>query len=189
MIELNNGQNIPVQQISAWHLLPLAIFCCYLSWQFLQRNHASREKIFMTTAAISYGFLLLAITQFPLNRLLTPRPQFWGQQSGIITLNPLRTFSYGNYQIVANLIMLTPLSFFYAYFTKKGQSWWANAKFCVLISVTIECSQLLLNYFYLSSRCFDTGDILVNSLGATAGWLAYQAYCHIKELGFFKKYA
>lgn len=182
MLALNNGQTIPVQQISAWHLLPLAVFTCYLSWQFLQRNHASRERIMITTAAISYLFILVAFTQFPLNQLQGPRPQFWGQQSGMITLNPLRTFSYGNYQIGGNLIMLAPLSFFYAYFTEKGQSWWANAKFCCLISVTIECSQLLLNYFYLSSRCFDTGDILVNTLGATLGWLAYQGYVHARSL-------
>lgn len=69
---------------------------------------------------------------------------------------------------------------------KKFTKWLSNFLGLVLISLTIEFSQLILNYFYLGDRVFDINDLLLNSIGGLLGLGAYKIVNKFFKNKFFK---
>lgn len=82
------------------------------------------------------------------------------------------------YNIGGNFILLMPLPIFLIYFFKdKVDSLKKIILICFLVSLSIECLQYLESIIIPSvGRFFETNDIILNTLGAGAGYIIYNKY-------------
>lgn len=48
-----------------------------------------------------------------------------------------------------------------------------NIRLILLMSLTIECTQLIMSFFYFGNRIFDVNDLLFNTIGGAMGYLLY----------------
>jgi glycopeptide antibiotics resistance protein len=90
-----------------------------------------------------------------------------------VTYSPYQTFSEGlevnMVNLVGNLFMLTPLSFFTPILFEKKQS--IRAVLCI----GIMCSALIEVIQFFIGRISDVDDIILNSIGVLIGYLLYRA--------------
>ncbi|WP_374211485.1 VanZ family protein [Lactobacillus sp. ESL0791] len=144
--------------------------------QYRKQQHFSLKRILLLILFLLYLWLLLDITLFPI--LLFP------PNSGPFKLGLGRQFfinlifyvfpMYRPRQLIGNLILLAPLSFFAAIFKTRYRKFGNNLRLMFLSSLLIESLQLIFNIFYLGNRIFDVNDILLNTLGSILGFLFFK---------------
>ena len=170
MIWFNNG--ILMIIIPIWTLIRIFIN--------IKNKNFSFKREFILSIFFIYILLLISNTFFP----FTIRSEnYWSRR--VINLTPaLETikmfndaFSSGrNYlikhafiNILGNLILLAPLSFFIALLWKRFRSFKHNILFCFIISFTIEFLQ-----FFTDMRTTDIDDLILNTIGSIIGFYIFK---------------
>lgn len=133
-------------------------------------------KEILTAAFLLYLWFLFDLTLFPIF-IFSPNLALYhlGLGKGMLinfNFNELR--NYLPLQIIGNLLLLMPLSFFAAIFKEKYRRFWPNLSLMFCSSLLIELLQLVMNFFYLGNRSFDVNDLLLNTLGSVIGWGFYK---------------
>ena len=82
--------------------------------------------------------------------------------------------SYMPIQLIGNILLLAPLSFFAAVFSSRFAKLRSNFLLVSCSSLTIESLQLILSFFYLGNRTFDVNDLILNSLCTLVGWAFFK---------------
>ncbi|MDQ0221501.1 VanZ family protein [Streptococcus moroccensis] len=81
-------------------------------------------------------------------------------------------------QNVANIFLLFPLVLGLLFLFPKWRSWQKALLYSFYISLTIECTQLLIDLLIDAKRVFEVDDLWTNALG---GLLAYVVYMGLKK--------
>lgn len=170
MICFNNG--ILMLIILIWALIRIFIN--------IKNKKFSFKREFILSIFFIYILLIISKTFFP----FTIRSEnYWGRRA--INLTPAietikmfnDAFSGGrNYMIkfafinvLGNLILLAPLSFFIALLWEKFRSLKNNVLFCFITSFSIEFLQ-----FFTDMRTTDIDDLILNTLGAIVGFYIFK---------------
>ena len=177
MVLLNNKWYMAPLDINGGILLPilLIVFLIPIIRQ-ISKKKIQWQKDLLWGCFLLYLGLLLSITIFPIYIFGQSSPVYkvgFGKQV-FINLSVASLKEYLPIQLLGNVLLLTPFSFFMALYEKKFTKWLLNFLGLFLISLTIEFSQLILNYFYLGDRVFDINDLLLNSIGGLLGLGAYK---------------
>lgn len=145
---------------SGFYLLLLVLMC------FLPQSFYPSLKNVETPGIIHLGRLVFL--PLPFNSLF--------QLGRIPSLGDLVVIVMQN---VSNVFLLYPLVLPVLFLSEK----WRNVKVVLyggfLISLSIECTQLLLDLFFDFNRVFETDDLITNTLGA---FLAYASYKSLRHL-------
>jgi glycopeptide antibiotics resistance protein len=80
-------------------------------------------------------------------------------------------YKISNTQIIGNLVMLLPLGIYLPFLYKRISGFFGVALIAFLVACTIEGLQLITSF-----RSADVDDILLNTLGACIGFLAYKFF-------------
>lgn len=190
--------------INNQYIFPRAInslAVCYLiwligfGWWFLKQNKYRFFELRTTMLAIFTFYLanvakltLMPIYIYHFWRIKAYFGQF-GQQTDIIHLNPTSMFaffpnSFWAYQFFGNLVMLVPFGIMINYVCPKINTIFKATLAGFAVSLSIETYQLILSYFYLTNRYFETSDLILNTTGAFLGFLIWLL---LKKLPWFKK--
>lgn len=163
-------------------------------WFFKQKKYRLLEiKTFVLAAFTFYLATVAKLTLMPIYvyRFWRIKDYFgkFGNQTDIIHLNPTSMFAYFPshfwiYQFFGNLIMLIPFGFMINYIYPKVNSALKATLAGFLLSLSIETYQLILSYFYLTNRYFETSDLILNTTGALIGFLIWQV---IKKIPWINK--
>ena len=101
-----------------------------------------------------------------------------------VELNPgqinLVPFSDPNFDLtgyVLNIVLFMPLGFLLPFLWQQFRKLWHVAASGFLLSVLVECSQLL------NFRATDVDDIILNTLGAVCGYLVFLLYSSVVKRG------
>ena len=102
--------------------------------------------------------------------LLTPFNSFWklGQVSDIGQLYWIFL------QNILNVFLLFPLVFQLLYLLPNLRKTRKVLFFSFLVSLGIECTQLVLDFFFDFNRVFEMDDLWTNTLGGYLAWLLYK---------------
>ncbi|MET1247946.1 VanZ family protein [Sporolactobacillus sp. STCC-11] len=124
-------------------------------WYGLVDRHFERNLLFMINV-IPFRTLVTQFSSFP-------------------------TATYAIHQIVGNIIVLAPLSFFLLYFNRVKM----RRAFLVifLYSLSIEILQFLSDVLFFQVRAMDIDDVILNTSGAALGLLGYVFYLGLAALG------
>ena len=101
--------------------------------------------------------------------LLTPFNSFWklGEVSDVGQL------SWIFLQNILNVFLLFPLVFQLLYLLPNLRKTKKVLLFSFLVSLGIECTQLVLDFFFDFTRVFEIDDLWTNTLGGYLAWLLY----------------
>ena len=142
----------------------------------MRTHHICITKELIIFSFLYYLYQLLNHTIFPIF-WFTDRstlPAFG--QTLFFENQPLFLFSnfnyYSLYNIIGNLLLLFPMSFYLCLFVKRP-AMIKNTITIFFLSLFIECLQLMMTYFYFGDRIFDITDLLLNTLGGFMGYLLY----------------
>lgn len=102
--------------------------------------------------------------------LLTPFNSFWklGEVTSLLQLFWIFL------QNALNILLLFPLIFQLLYLTPSLRKTKKAILFSFLLSLGIECTQLLLDFFFDFNRVFEIDDLWTNTLGGYLAWLLYK---------------
>lgn len=171
-----NGQMFSVTLLmNATVLLP--IFLIFLIFQTIKQIKARNIFKLVTLILLSvYLYLLLSVTLFPVN--IFPKGDAvyqhgFGQQSWVTNFDLTLLLTYLPEQIFDNLIMLAPLTFLSAVLNPKFANLRMSLGLGFAAILTIELLQLVMSYFYLGNRVCDINDLVLNTLGAVLGYVAF----------------
>ncbi|WP_125572054.1 VanZ family protein [Lacticaseibacillus songhuajiangensis] len=119
-----------------------------------------------------------SLTLFPIN-IFTPSNAIhnlpFGMQTNVVNLSPLAWAKYDLLQSVGNILLLVPLGFLLPILSQRFSSLGKITFTGLLLSLTIESTQLAMNFFYLGNRIFDMSDLFLNTAGCIIGWFSF--YC------------
>ncbi|EEJ71602.1 VanZ family protein [Lactobacillus ultunensis] len=173
-LDLNGGVMLPFFII---------IFLVMLFKQIKNKN-IYWKKLLINILYLIYLWLLLDITLFPIFLFphnMTPYTFGLGRQVFInLQFNALQ--DYLPLQVIGNILLLAPLSFFMAVFKQKYTYFWNNLFLMFLCTLSIETAQLIMSFFYLGNRTFDVNDLLLNTTGSILGFIFFKLTDH-----FFSK--
>ena len=102
--------------------------------------------------------------------LLTPFNSLWNL--GEVT-SPLQLF-WIFLQNALNILLLFPLIFQLLYLIPSLRKTKRVIFFSFLLSLSIECTQLVLDFFFDFNRVFEIDDLWTNTLGGYLAWLLYK---------------
>ena len=102
--------------------------------------------------------------------LLTPFNSLWnlGEVTG-----PIQLF-WIFLQNALNILLLFPLIFQLLYLIPSLRETKRVILFSFLLSLSIECTQLVLDFFFDFNRVFEIDDLWTNTLGGYLAWLLYK---------------
>ncbi|MGL4990131.1 MAG: VanZ family protein [Sarcina sp.] len=88
------------------------------------------------------------------------------------------------YQFGGNLVLLSPLAFFYCFFSNKDRiSFIKIIIFTFKTTLLIECAQILLSLGIPSvSRYFEINDLILNTMGAAIGYYGFIVFAFILRI-------
>lgn len=143
----------------------------------------------MKNLLIIYFIFLISKVYFPINISLENQefsyPVIWLKPLTSL-INVYKTNSlYGfTYQIIGNLLLLSPLAFFAMYFKNEKYNTLRNVVFlCLKVSIFIEFSQIFLSLSIPSvKRYFEINDLILNSTGAIIGYFLYIIFDKISQI-------
>lgn len=133
-------------------------------------------KDFIIILFLSYLWVLIDVTLF-LIPLFSPESQPYQLGLGKQIFINLQFNILTNYlplQLIGNLLLLAPFSFFTAIFSYKFSDFKYNILLMFLSSLSIETMQLAFSFFYLGNRTFDINDLLLNTIGSVIGYVFYK---------------
>lgn len=177
MINLPNGQafapEYPLKGL-ALIVLMLIIALVFLMTGPRKRWSLARKTVWLLLI-IDLG-CTFDVTLFPIN-IFAPSNSIhnlpFGMQAHVINLSPLAWTQYDLSQSVGNTLLLVPLGFLLPILAQKFSSLGKVALTGLLLSLTIESTQLVMSFFYLGNRIFDVSDLLLNTIGCTIGWISF----------------
>ena len=102
--------------------------------------------------------------------LLTPLNSLWNL-GGVTSLLQLFWIFLQN---ALNILLLFPLIFQLLYLMPGLRNTKKVILFSFLLSLGIECSQLVLDFFFDFNRVFEIDDLWTNTLGGYLAWLLYK---------------
>ena len=102
--------------------------------------------------------------------LLTPFNSLWNL--GEVT-SPLQLF-WIFLQNALNILLLFPLIFQLLYLIPALRKTKRVILFSLLLSLSIECTQLVLDFFFDFNRVFEIDDLWTNTLGGYLAWVLYK---------------
>ncbi|MDF7672220.1 VanZ family protein [Lactobacillus sp. ESL0701] len=173
MVDISGKCYVAPIEINGTMLLPifLIIFIIIVIRQFKSQKR-NWKRILLSGLFLIYLWVLLDVTIFPIPLFLDnslPAKLKFGKQLFInLRFNILK--NYMPLQLIGNIVLLAPLSFFVAVFKEKYAKLGHNLWLMFLSSLLIESVQLILSFFYLGNRIFDVNDLLLNTLGALIGF-------------------
>lgn len=102
--------------------------------------------------------------------LLTPFNSLWnlGEVTSFLQL------SWIFLQNALNILLLFPLIFQLLYLIPALRKTKRVILFSFLLSLSIECTQLVLDFFFDFNRVFEIDDLWTNTLGGYLAWLLYK---------------
>ena len=174
--------------ISQNTFLYLGILACLCKSKIIFLN------IFMKYKKINYYELKEEFIRFIFNvyifgvisKVYFPLTIAWGEHVNyrppVIILNPIESlimiFNKGGidgftYNILGNLLLLVPMGcFIYYYYRNKINNYKSIMAIPFLISLFIECSQLILSLLFPNVvRYFEVNDLLLNTIGGIMGYI------------------
>lgn len=157
--ELTPPGKILIKLFAGIYMLAIAYMC------FLPQDTYPKYKDFMTPGIMQIGRLYLL--PVPFNSIVNahqvkgPDDWFW-----VVMQN------------MTNIFLLTPLIFCFLFLFPTWRNWRLVLRNSFLISLFIECTQLLLDMFIDAGRVFELDDLWTNSLG---GLLAYAAFKFVQD--------
>ncbi|MER0123820.1 VanZ family protein [Streptococcus sp. ZJ93] len=140
-------------------LYVLAI-CCLC---FLPQHIYPQYKMFSTPGVVQIGRLY--ILPIPFNSFINADK-----------LDSLADWWLVLLQNLTNIFLLYPLVLALVFLFKKWQSFRAVICYSFLISLFIECTQLLLDLLFDVGRVFEIDDLWTNSLGGLLAYLTYRLW-------------
>ena len=102
--------------------------------------------------------------------LLTPFNSLWNL--GEVT-SPIQLF-WIFLQNALNILLLFPLIFQLLYLIPSLRKTKRVILFSFLLSLSIECTQLVLDFFFDFNRVFEIDDLWTNTLGGYLAWVLYK---------------
>ena len=168
-------------------LLGITFFALY-GWiilEILARAQKSFSQVFIQTTFFVYIFAVLTLTGFFILYREVPTHDWWDKilrrinTRDRVNLELFRIFSIyrlSNIQIIGNFFMLLPLGFYLPYLYRRLSHFWAVALIACLLSASIEFLQLITNF-----RSADVDDILLNTVGACAGYVVFRVFFYISK--------
>ena len=102
--------------------------------------------------------------------LLTPLNSLWNLGEVTSLLQLFWIFL----QNALNILLLFPLIFQLLYFMPGLRNTKKVILFSFLLSLGIECTQLVLDFFFDFNRVFEIDDLWTNTLGGYLAWLLYK---------------
>ena len=102
--------------------------------------------------------------------LLTPFNSLWNM--GEVTI-PIQLF-WIFLQNALNVLLLFPLIFQLLYLIPSLRKTKRVILFSFLLSLSIECTQLVLDFFFDFNRVFEIDDLWTNTLGGYLAWVLYK---------------
>lgn len=102
--------------------------------------------------------------------LLTPFNSLWNL--GEVT-SPIQLF-WIFLQNALNILLLFPLIFQLLYLNPKLRKTKKVILLSFLLSLSIECTQLVLDFFFDFNRVFEIDDLWTNTLGGYLAWILYK---------------
>lgn len=155
-------------------LIFLLVIFLLISFKFFNKN-ITLIKALTILIFCTYILSVLGLTLFPITPFI-PSSSFYQFGFGHhlnVNLNILDLVNYSKLQIFGNLLLLGPLPILIRFIQPKLN----KLKFAVLISListsTIEITQLIMSYFYLSNHTFDINDLILNSFGYMLSFTIY----------------
>ncbi len=102
--------------------------------------------------------------------LLTPFNSFWK----LGEVNDIGQLCWLFLQNILNVFLLFPLVFQLLYLHPNLRKTRKVIFFSFLLSLGIECTQLVLDFFFDFNRVFEIDDLWTNTLGGYLAWLLYK---------------
>lgn len=169
-LELNGGAMIPIFVIVFLVILFKQIKSKKFNWLRVMVN-----ALFLIYLWCLLDFTIFPIFLFPLDS--APYTLGMGKQM-LMNFEFSAIGSYLPLQIVGNILLLAPMSFFMAVFNKKYTRFWSNLFLMFCCTLSIEVVQLIMNFFYLGNRSFDVNDLLLNTIGSIFGFVFFKLIDH-----------
>lgn len=166
-------------KVMLWEILPLVplVLLLRLGFFFYHRKKGLRTTVLHETGVICFILFLCALASQTISLDFLFRGEF--QLKGEINLIPLKgiveILNSGEWEftlvnLAGNVLIFLPIGLLIPLLWEKRRKfrWAALAGF--LTSLLIECLQLF------SFRGTDVDDLILNTLGACAGWLVFAAF-------------
>ncbi|MFS9248031.1 VanZ family protein [Streptococcus infantis] len=102
--------------------------------------------------------------------LLTPFNSLWNLRE---VTSPIQLF-WIFLQNALNVLLLFPLIFQLLYLNPRLRKTKKVILFSFLLSLSIECTQLVLDFFFDFNRVFEIDDLWTNTLGGYLAWVLYK---------------
>lgn len=140
----------------------------------IAKYNQTKKKIVLYEELLKYSFVIYIISLF---YVVTFQDVSWSS-SNFIPFKEMfryRIFSKLFFKnVVGNMLMFLPYGFFVSYFLKLNKS---KIIFILsfIVSLTIETTQLIIG------RVFDVDDIMLNIVGAFAGYILYRIFHNVKD--------
>lgn len=173
-LELNGGAMIPIFVIIFLVILFKQIKSKKSNWLRVMVN-----AIFLIYLWCLLDFTIFPIFLFPLDS--APYTLGLGKQM-LVNFEFSAIGSYLPLQVIGNVLLLAPMSFFIAVFKQKYAYFRNNLTLMFFCTLGIEVTQLIMNYFYLGNRSFDVNDLILNTIGSILGFGLFKLIDH-----FFSK--
>lgn len=177
MINVNNETFSPEYLVNA-AIIFIPIFIILVMIRIIKcfRSQINIEKELIIFSFLYYIYKVFDLTVFPIfwfvNRKKLPS---YGQIL-FFEKNPLLLYTnfnyYTLYNVIGNILLFFPMGFYMGIFVKE-YNMKKNIRLILLMSLTIECTQLIMSFFYFGNRIFDVNDLLFNTIGGTMGYLLY----------------
>lgn len=139
--------------------------CCLC---FLPQNIYPQYKTFSTPGIVQIGRLY--ILPIPFNSFVNADK-----------LDSLADWWLVLLQNLTNIFLLYPLVLAFVFLFRKWQSLQAVVTYSFLISLFIECTQLLLDLLFNVGRVFEIDDLWTNTLGGVLAYLTYYFWKYKKS--------
>lgn len=154
-------------------VIPIFLFIAIWHTIKLVRHQASPLRFVLVWAFYLYAYAVVTITLFPISWFSGNSPIHqhpFGEQY-MLTLNPINWLNNSKLQIIGNVLLLVPLTLMGGLLFPKLRTLLRAITVAFSVSFVIELSQLVMNYFYLGNRVFDTGDLILNTTGGLIGYV------------------
>ena len=155
-----------------WPMI-LIVTVILVSLRIVKYNQ-TKEKIVLYEELLKYSFVIYIISLF---YVVTFQDVSWSSSNFIPFKEMLRYRIFSKLffkNVVGNMLMFLPYGFFVSYFLKLNKS---KIIFILsfIVSLTIETTQLVIG------RVFDVDDIMLNIVGAFAGYILYRIFHNVKD--------
>lgn len=154
-------------------LLALAFLIYFFIDFILRKKRRTAIDYLIHYSFIFYLLCLIKLVFFPI--AIYNHPELI-DSSPYVQLIPfksiIKAINYENYiQVWGNIILLIPLSVYWTILNKRAKFFGYSLIFGFSITLTIELTQLLIDYLtHFSNKIFDIDDIISNNIGFMLGW-------------------